>query len=557
LFLGDVTEIQGVQLNMFLAGYSTFVAGTTVTENANFNVTSGVSRQYNVTTGASAITATLPGTQPPPTWWTWIKKVDAGAGTVVTSPVIGLETITLAALNDLALIWSDGSNYYAKFFPAGAGTGASPYGTAPADITQEHPDEQAWATFGDPTNWAVSVAAYMTAASASITVPWVPTTWAVGTLLGVTNAGPSGGILGGQSAYPNGVPIISIVGNVITLAETTDISLTYPLTAGLVRWVDTATVVGKYSYGDGIRILAMTAQQGQMVSYRDGSIEIVRFLGVTGTPFAFRNKYVGKNTPGPLFGDCVISVNGNFDLYPTAEGNFYGFDGLTQPLINQVCDNAKDLFFGNLVSGYSPWAVDNPLTKEIWIFTGSTGMAYDYLYSTASEIDTNIDAACFCWKPGSTDKWFVLGIQQQAGGSNVYTYALVGKGGTPIVTYFRDGVFAACTFTAGLISMGDQNNEKVLVSYTPLVSSTSQDTQITIDLYGTYAAAAAPMQLMVPSQILPDPDGNGWFTTVYSQIYFQDQITVTDTRDVDLRLSGRQIEFNTVYAGGVTRQNTG
>ena len=70
-----------------------------MTENANFNLGTTTGFQYNVTTGAGAIVASLPVTQPP-TWWAWIKKVDAGAGTVVTLPAIGNQTITLANQND-------------------------------------------------------------------------------------------------------------------------------------------------------------------------------------------------------------------------------------------------------------------------------------------------------------------------------------------------------------------------------------------------------------------------------------------------------------------------
>lgn len=553
LFLGDVTEIQDNQLDKFMYGYSNLVPGSTVAKVASFAIVAGdAGKQFNVTTGAGALVATLPDPVTAPTFWAWVKKVDAGAGTVVTLPVIGNQKITLAAVNDLALIWSDGSSYQAKFFAGGVVPAPAPYGTPPADIVQEVPDEQAWSQFAEPANWAPVYDVYMAAASTSLTLPFTTGVFIAGqTLVAVENGGPGGGVLGGQSDSPDGVLVTAVAGNVITLAKTTDTGLTYPRVVQVFRWSDLAPLSGKKVFGDGLRIKGMKKLQGQLISYRDGSIDLTRYTADATTPFAFRQKYVGQNVP--MFGDAIGDVNGDYHLYPGVGGRFYGFDGLTEPLINKACDDARDLFFVGLVNTDSCWAVDNPTTKEIWFCRPSLVLAFDYEFGTVSEINTQIDAACFCQRPGSTDKWFALGIQQQDGSSNVYTYGLTPEAAVPISTWLRDGGAVNIEMDFGLGNFGDQVNEKILQSYTPLLSSPSPDYAITVHLYSTYNAAAAPTEIMIPAQALPDPVGNNFFTTVYQAIYFQDKIIGTDTRDIDFRFSARLLEFDRVMASGVTR----
>lgn len=561
LFLGDVTEVIDDQLATFMQGYSNFAAGSAINPTVSFTVTP---TQWINTTAfycypTADIVATLPAAVPPTpsspaSNFIFLAKALGGPHTITVSPAIGNEPIVLKNTGDTALIFSDGFTYSAKFFPAGVVPATTPYGIVPADIIQEHPDEQAWGTIGDPTNWAVTLSVYLPGASATITLPFVPADWAVGTLLAVDGGGAGGGTLGGDSNYPNGVPITAIAGNQITLAETTDTGITYPTTAEVLRFADVGGYAGNYSYGDGLRIKSLKKLQGNLVACRDGSLDIVRFLADTTAPFSFRNKYKGENVPG--WGDCVVSVNGDFLLYPTIKRNFYGFDGLSDPLVNTVCDDSKDLFFGPLTAEFQPWAIENPLASEAWFMRDGGVMAYDYQYGTVSEIDHQIDAACFCQRPNSTDKWFVLGIDQNMG-SNVYTYGLTPNAAAPISTFFRDTVNPGATLKSGLMWMSDPFNEKILVSYTPVLGSPSPDCEVTIDLYTTYNPSAEPVQIMNPSQILPDPAGNNFFTCEYQAIYFQDKITITDARDIDIRLTQRLMEFKRVGASGVTRQSTG
>lgn len=554
LLLGDVTEIKADQLDKWMNGYGNYTSIANVTKNANFNVLlADFQKTYVVTTGASTITATLPTTTLASfPFYVWLVKTDAGAGKVVTTPLVADELVSLVNQNDTALLWWDGTTWVAKVFPLGVIPATAPYGTPSADITQEFPDELSWSEFGLPASWAPLFTAVQPAASTTIYLPQSPDTWVAGqTRVAVINGGPNNGTLGGDSLHPDGILVTAIGafdpahdGVPITLEITTDATISYPRVVNVTRWTDVSTLVGKQSLGNGSRITAMGSMQGQLIVYQqDGFIFIVRYTGVATAPFTTREKYQGANVP--IYGDCLIPVNGDYHLYPGKGGRFYGFDGVTEPLVHQICDNARDLFFSGLSPTDSCWAVDNPLTKEVWFCRPGLVFAFDYEFGTVGKIDQQIDAACLARKPAGNDDWFVLGIQ-----NHVYEYGLVNGVG---LTWLRDGVVAVPQLQSGLITMNDQMNEKMVWNYTPVLSSPSPDIQFTVDLLGTYNPSIAPVSFLGSPVLLPDPSGANYLTTIFQSIYWQDSITVTDTRDLDCRLSSRLWQYETIDAGGVTR----
>ena len=556
LFLGDITEIKAVQLDKWMNGYASYTSTANLPENANFNVLLADFRKtYVVTTGAGNITATLPtatlGSVP---FYVWISKADAGAGTVITSPVINDEALVLTTINDSALLWWNGTAWVAKVFAGGVIPATAPYGTPPTDIVQEFPDEIAWSEFGQPANWAPLFSSVQLASSNTIYLPQAPATWIAGqTRVAVINGGANNGTLGGSTTYPDGILITAIGafdpahdGVPITLETVTDVSISYPRVVQVTRWTDVSTMVGKQKIGNGSRIVALASLQGQLLVYQIGGwIFVVRYTAVATAPFTVREKYKGQNIP--IYGDCLISVNGEYHLYPGKGGRFYGFDGVTEPIVHKVCDDARDLFFTGLLPTDECWAVDNPLTKQIWFCRPTLTFAFDYEFGTVGEIDAKIDAACFARKPAGTDDWMVLGIS-----NHVYQYGLVNGLG---FSWLRDGVAASPQLKSGLITMGDAMNEKTLINYTPVLSSPSPDMAFSVDLLGTYNPSIAPVSLLIAPVPLPDPAGNNFIPTMLQSLYFQDSIVVTDVRDLDCRLSARLFEYDRVTAGGVTRKS--
>ena len=558
LMIADLTRVKVDQLDPWMNGYSNYTTTSTEAKAANFSVAypGDFRKQFDVTTGASTITVTLPTltfSQRP--MYFWLRKVDGGAGTVVTSPAIPDEAVVLDSVNDSALVWWTGRNWAARVFPNGSIPVYDAYGDVPSAITERYPWAVANSEFGEPTRWAPSFSALMTAASTQIVLPFVPSTWVEGvTRVGVFNAGPEGTILGGQTGYEDGVLVTDIgtfdpaLGGVpITLEVTTNTSISYPRDVRVTRWTDTSTIVAEYQLvEDSSEIIGMKKLGEQVMVYRTTCIMAGRFTGDASQPFVWVTRYPGQEELNlPIWGDAIVSVNGDTHLFPGTGNRFYQFDGVSWPTIHSVCDDAKEMFFEGVANTDEVYAITNPYTKQAWFCSPQRTFAYDLEFDTVSEIDAVIGAGAYVRKPGSTDGWFVLAI-----GRFVYTYGLVTNAATNIRTYLRDGAAPTALLKSGLISANNMTGEKTLNSYCPVLSSSSPDVAVQVQLYGTHNPSATPTALMIPPQDLPDPEGQNFFTTAFQAMFFMDELTLTDERDLDWRISQRDFEFDGVGTGG-------
>ena len=97
-------------------GGSSGIIQTVSAKSANFTVTTadkGV--LFDVTTGASNITATLPAAATAGNgWYCFIRKADTAAGLVLTSPTTSPAAVSAQVQNALVLLWSDGTSWYNK-----------------------------------------------------------------------------------------------------------------------------------------------------------------------------------------------------------------------------------------------------------------------------------------------------------------------------------------------------------------------------------------------------------------------------------------------------------
>lgn len=561
LLLADITEIKADQLDTWMNGYGSYTTTATSAKVANFAVvfSTDYRKEFDVTTGASTITVTLPAMSfSSLPFYFWLKKADAGAGTVVTSPLIADSAITLSVINDKALIWWTGTTWAAKYFAAGVIPATNPYGTPPSDIVQRVPYELVTGEFGQPTQWAPLFDALMAAASTQIVLPFVPNIWVAGqTRVAVINGGPAGETLGGQTGYESGILITAIgafdpvLGGVpITLELTTDTGLTYPRDVQVTRFTDISTLVARYLLqDDGSAIIGMEVLGQLVILYRETCIYIGRYTGDATNPFVFTPRYPSKEAMNlPLWGDAIANVNGQYHIFPGIGNRFYKFDGISWPAIHAVCDDARELFFAGVVSTDEVFAVTNFASKQIWFATPVLTLAYDFEFNSVSQIDAIVGAGCFCLKPGGTDKWFILAIAK-----NVFTYGLV-TGASPITTWLRDGVAPTAVLTSGLISAGLMGDEKMLLNYTPVLASSSPDVALTVQLRSTYNPSGSLTDLLVPIESLPTPEGENFFACFFQAIFFSDEITLVDTRDIDFRISQRVFELDRVGdARGVTR----
>lgn len=424
----------------------------------------------------------------------------------------------------------------------------SPYGII-TDVTKTNhvPYRVIWSEFGEPTNWAPLFKVTMSAASATIPMPFVSSIFVPGvTRVAVVNGGPNGDTLGGDSAHPLGILVTAVGSNTITLEVPTNGSISYPREVEITRWTDINVISGyKDLQGDASHIIMGRELNGLLVVYRTKGIYIGRYTGQAGAPFEFRERPKCHNIP--LWAEAVANVNGEFHLYPGTGDRFYMFDGVNVPSEHRVTDDYRKRFFDGLTATSDVWSVDNPASKEIWFARPQFTLCYDYLKQSASEMDFEVDAAAFVSRPGWEDEWFILGS-----GGGVLTY---GRIDGEVTTWLRDGANPGGRLKWGRASFGDTFNEKKLHSYLMQFDSTQQAIPIGFKLWGGYTASAAELLL---DEVIPDPtvDG-GLIPTDYLAMYFQDELRIDEETavDVDVRFIGRVMERSLVRDAAVSRNN--
>lgn len=557
LMVADITEIRAAQLDHWMNGYSSYASGGNIAKAANFTALVGETTQtYQVTTGAGNVVATLPAVAVAGyavALFYRIEKMDAGAGVITTSPAIEDYAVTLDSINDVALVWWDivRGKWAAVTFPSGTVPATAPYGipSAAIDITERLPWAIVNSEFGEPTMWAPVFSVYMAAASATIVLPFASSVFVAGrTRVAVINGGPLNGTLGGQEDTPNGVMVLTVSGATLTLQESTDVDITYPRVVQILRWTDVSSLVGRYLLpGDNSAITSLATLRDWLVIFRETGIYLGRYTNDPGAPFAFTPKYTGTNVP--QWPDAVANVNGNYLLYPARGNHVFQFDGVTWPEVHHVTDNASDLFFVGYDQTDEVFAVDNAITKEIWFCYPDATIAFDYdtAGGTVSKITQLFDAAAIVHKTATTDIWMIMAI-----GRFIYTYGLA-YGITPIATWLRDGVAVTSVLKFGLNAFNDQANEKMILALTPILASSSPDVDLEVQIYSAWNPSATPVALLSPVESLPTPEGNNFVTLAFQALYFQDEITLVETTDIDARYSMRIIEVDLVKAGGVSR----
>lgn len=552
LLIADITEIQNEVLQLFMRGWSTFTTDATQAKNANFSINNTTENMdlFQVTTGASTIVATLPAS-PPDGFYVKLQKVDAGAGSVITSPVIAVNPVSLTNNGDLALVYWDGAagRWVSVTFPLGVVPADAPWGVPPSYITNRLPWALANAEYGAPEKWAPVYSVLMAAASTSIVLPFPSTVFVAGqTRVAVVNGGPNGGTLGGQTTSPNGILVTAVSGRTLTLETTTDVAISYPRVVQVLRWTDVSSLVGRYLLqGDSSNITSVASLRKWIIIFRTTGIYRGRFTGDPASPFEFEQVYSGSYVP--LWPDAIADVKGDYLLYPARGNRMCSYDGISWPKIHEVCDDASSLFFGTDDQTDEIYAVENAITKEWWFCYPDRTICFDFNTpgGTVSKITQNFDAAAMLIKPGTSDVWFVMAI-----GRFLYTYGLA-YGVVPIQTFLRDGTAAQSVIQFGLSSFGDEQNEKLALNYTPILSSLSPNTEMEVQIYSAWNPNATPAALLSPVESLPSPSGRNFIPLAFQAIYFMDKITVTDTDDVDFRLVKRLWEVEVVKAQGVTR----
>lgn len=147
----------------------------------------------------------------------------------------------------------------------------------------------------------------------------------------------------------------------------------------------------------------------------------------------------------------------------------------------------------------------DPLTPDAFAALGNQE-DLQRVYSTAAEIkmrgyedgaeyvfpvDYGFDCATSIMRPlaadskSDTEHWFIYG-----GSDGKITRN--GRSNTEVFTYDRYGVKFSATALSGLISFGDDHNEKRIRGYIPMLLCSSSRMGVTVSLYGANKANKAP-----------------------------------------------------------------
>lgn len=429
-------------------------------------------------------------------------------------------------------------------------TGVNPYGPVDPALCNRIPYRVLWSEPGQPTNWAPLFRVTMNAASAAITLPFPSSIFVPGvTRVAVINGGPNGTTLGGDDAHPEGILVTAVDGNRVTLELSTDAALHYPREVQVTRWTDISAITGyKDLEGDASHLICGKELNGMLVVYRTRGIFVGRYTAQVSDPFEFRERPKCHNVP--IWGEAVANIGGEYHLYPGQGNSFYAFDGVNPPTVHPVTDDYRQRFFAELGHDSDVWAIDNPITKEVWFARPSYTFCYDYLTrgGTGSEIDAEIDAAAFVTEPGTTTDCFIVST-----GGNVFTYGRID--GRP-TTWLRNGVNPGGVLRWGLTAFGDTRNEKILSAYLLQLDSSQTAVPLRVRLFARFSASAEPEELMDETIADPAIDG-GFIPTDFLGTYFQDEIRI-DTGaavDADVRFVGRLMERSIVQSGGIARNH--
>lgn len=427
--------------------------------------------------------------------------------------------------------------------------GGTPYGVPDPAICNRIRYKIVWSDYRAPRNWAPLLTGTIQSSDRyKVTLVYpAPFSFPVGSKLAVIGAGPSGGTLGGQVGIDDGDPVTAVSGADITLSVAADSGLVYPLTVQVSRFADISTFVGSSSIqDDSSAIILMKPLKRGLIVYRETGIFLGRYTAAVETPFVFTPEYGGRNVPA--YPRAVIEVDGDYHLYPTKD-HFYKFDGAGEPLIHPVMDDARPLFFNGLTPATATlaFAVGNPVTNEAWFFCPNGVLAYDRISKTCSWIDETYTAAVYVRKPGSDDFWFILARANQ-----VLQYGATADG--PI-TYLRLGAATTPRLKFGAVSLADDESEKDLLSYLPIFAQSASDFDARVLLSGKDNVAQAFDALL--DYVLTTTVTLPLIETYYRNVYFQDEIQITDAADIPVVFVGRTFQMARVRSEGVTRNYNG
>ena len=410
---------------------------------------------------------------------------------------------------------------------AGIMNGSDPYGTITDTTKFQHIKFLVlWSNLGDPRDMAATVTGSIASGSPTLTLAWPMASLSVGDELTIIGAGTAGGNLT--------TTISAIADEVITLAAN---AITTVSSEQVQKTTAIASVVGSYELeDDGSAAIRGIKLGNRFVIWKATGAFLVYYTGDLEEPFVFDKVYTGEDVP--KFPRSLVNVGDKY-LWYVGKKHFYQFKlGKLKPEIDPVTRLAeKSLFFSLTTTAAfsSVFTEVDEATNEVYLSfpVGSSRRALRRGYEDGAEyvfpVDYGFTCAASIMRPlaadskSDTEHWFIYG-----GSDGKITRN--GRSNTEVFTYDRYGVKFSATALSGLISFGDDSNEKRIRGYIPMLLCSSSRMGVTVSLYGTNKANKAPEFL--ESQTFDTDQDPAVAPFFQQQNYFQFKLVCTASAEV-------------------------
>lgn len=395
-----------------------------------------------------------------------------------------------------------------------------------------------WSLPDEPTRWGAIVPGSITAGQHRMQLKYPVKSFSNGDEIIITGAGVNGGNLITTIAY------ISALGSVMLLADAAETTVE---NATVTRTDTIGSILGFADLqGDSSGIVKMLGLQDTLVIYKDTDIFLANFTGSPDTPWNFRQIRVplAKNL---YYRYTLTLAQGLFHVY-AGRSSFYRFDLTTrQPTEIPSAELVSNLFFdvATIERTNEIFAADNSITNETFVVVPTEGedkvICADYLFGTISTSNIAITGAGTVKRPetgisiGETEDWFVMGTAR--GVALVYGRA---DGPQPFWSNARQIFYRreanpynatkqayTSTLHGGMASFGSPFHEKDLLEYVIYLASSSPDTPMTVELWGTRNTPETPT--LLATLVFTNPTSRNLMPVFFRQNYFQDRLTVNGT----------------------------
>ena len=404
--------------------------------------------------------------------------------------------------------------------------------TDPARVIRV-PSRVLWSST-DPRRFAMNVACSVTAGSQFVTLAYAVSSLESGQEITLLGAGAAGGNLTTTiTNYAAGGTVLTVEDIILTTVED-----------ALLARSDAAGSISAYEdlIADGSPIIKALELDGWLVLYRDTSIQLGDFTGNASQPFVF-SKPRSVEDASLCYRNTLVSVTWNertFHMY-AGRNAFYRFDLATRtPSKMALFHLADDDFFrrARIADDDDIFAAVNGLTHEVFIFNkldddeADQGLCFDYEFNTLSTTSLAITAAATTKRPNvnqgslrQTEDWFVMGDSH----GMLLLYGLTNE---PNEQWSGEReIFHRCTedytstLRAGLSHFGDRFNEKQVVAHVVFLASFSEDTELTLNLYGSQNPTETPT--LIGTRDITSPATLNLTQTHFRKFFFADEVVVS------------------------------